>query len=488
MTTQGSRDRGKDWQASKPEGMVSSSAIPNQQSCGGQQPSGLKTNARGRPTPDKPGRERVTEEAREKVERVMERVYDRRRLRLAWHQVEQNAGAAGLDQMTVCNFKQREKELLEVIHRELVAGCYRFKPARRVLIPKPGSTKKRKLGIPVVMDRIVSQSLNLTLAEIFEPGFTASSYGFRRRRNQQQAIGRVRDAIVRGREWAVAIDLKSFFDEIPHGLILKLVRRRIRDERVVTLIARTLKAGVIVDGEIEKTEKGTPQGSPVSPILSNIVLNELDQELERRGHLYCRWADDFVILVKSQRAANRVKESVTAYLEQELGLPVNQEKSQAMKARNIEFLGYQVLAGKVKVGYKAKSRFRDQVRRLTPRNNPYSMYQVIQELNKYLRGWVNYYRVQEFKGIFRELDVFIRNRLRAMQLKKWKRPKKVQRMMIKAGFPVKQAKQTWVKMDSWRSHSRKEVNVVLGLGWFRRAGLVFLDDYTKRNLKLKFDY
>ena len=240
-----------------------------------------------------------------KVERVMERVYDRRRLRQAWQTVQRNAGAAGIDQMTVEDFAQREEELLDLIEAKLQAGTYRFKPARRVQIPKPGSTQKRNLGIPVVMDRIVSHSLHSVLEELFDPDFTASNFGFRREKSQHQATSHVRQAVVDGYEWCAALDLQKFFDEIPHDLILKLIRRKIRDERVVTLIARALKAGVMVNGVLEKTVKGCPQGSPVSPVLSNIVLNELDHELESRGHRYCRWADDFIILLKTERAARR---------------------------------------------------------------------------------------------------------------------------------------------------------------------------------------
>ncbi len=193
---------------------------------------------------------------------------------------------------------------------------------------------------------------------------------------------------------------------------------------------------VIVDGVFEKSTQGCPQGSPVSPILSNIVLNELDQELERRGHRYCRWADDSVILLKSERAARRVIEEITLFLEEELGLPVNKEKSQVALVKDVEFLGFQILIGKIRVSTKARARFKNKVRELTPRNNPHSMYQVIQDLNEYLRGWMAYYRVQEFRKIFGELDGFIRSRLRSMQLKKWKKPKKFQRMMIRNGYTV----------------------------------------------------
>lgn len=261
------------------------------------------------------------------------KVYNWRGLRLAWQQVRKNAGAAGIDRMTVEEFERREDELLNLIQTKLKAGTYRFKPARRALIPKEGTSKKRKLGIPVVMDRIVAQSMNMVFEEIFDPDFTESNFGFRRGKSQHRAIRHVQSIVLEGYEWCASIDLRSFFDEIPFNLILKLVRRKIADERLVALVARALKAGVIVEGKFEKTRKGCPQGSPVSPMLSNIVLNELDHELESRGHRYCRWADDFLVLLKSERAAKRVMEGIVRYLEGELNLPVNKEKSEVAKVK-----------------------------------------------------------------------------------------------------------------------------------------------------------
>ena len=421
-----------------------------------------------------------------RVSGVMERVYDRRRLQRAWRQVRANAGAAGVDNMTVEGFAEREEELLEVIHDKLEAGTYRFKPAKRVLIPKPGSPKKRKLGIPVVMDRVVSQSLHGVLTEIFESDFSESNFGFRRGKSQHQAIRHAQAAVADGYEWCASLDLQSFFDEIPHDLIFKLIRRRIRDERLVTLIARALKAGVVVEGVVEKTDQGCPQGSPVSPILSNIVLHELDQELERRGHRFSRWADDFVILLRTQRAAQRVMEGITRFLEEGLGLHVNRDKSRVAPIKDVELLGFQILRGKIRVSTKARKRFVREVRSRTRRNNGLSMHQVIGGLNEYLEGWIGYYRIQEFRKVFRELDEFVRGRLRSMQLKKWKKPAKFQRMMIRAGAPVYHARRAWARMNAWQSIMRQEVRFVLSLEWFRRRGLVFLHDYTQRNLKLEF--
>ena len=419
-----------------------------------------------------------------KYKNVLERVYNPGRLRMAWQQVRKNAGAAGIDKMTVEAFELREDELLKLIHEKLKAGIYRFKPARRTLIPKEGSNKKRKLGIPVVMDRIVSQSMNLVLEGVFDPVFTASNFGFRRGKSQHRAIEHVQSIVLEGYEWGASIDLKSFFDEIPHGLILKLIRRKIADEALVTLIARALKAGVIVEGKMEKTIKGCPQGSPVSPMLSNIVLNELDQELERRGHRYCRWADDFLILLKSERAARRVMDGIVKYLEEELDLPVNKEKSGVSEIKSIPFLGFQILRGKIRVSNKSRVKFKDKIRELTRRNNPFSMHQNIQELNKYLQGWVAYFGIQEFKKLFGDLDGWIRSRLRSMQLKKWKNPRKFQRIMINSGFKPQEAHRVWVRMNKWQSVHRRAVRFVMNLKWFRRQGLVFLKDFTKRSLEL----
>jgi len=415
---------------------------------------------------------------------VLERVYNLGRLRMAWRQVRKNAGAAGIDRMTVEEFDRREDELVKLIQNKLEDGTYRFKPARRKLIPKKGSSKKRKLGIPVVMDRIVSQSMNLVFEGIYSPGFTESNFGFRRGRSQHGAIKQIQGVVVEGYDWCASIDLRSFFDEIPHDLILKLIRGKIADERLVTLVARALKAGVMVEGKLEKTTKGCPQGSPVSPMLSNIVLNELDHELEKRGHRYCRWADDFLILVKSERAARRVMDGIVKYLEEELNLPVNKEKSRTSQIKDVPFLGFQILREKIRVSNKARTKFKDKVRGLTRRNNPLSMSENVRELNKYLQGWIAYFGIQEFKKIFGDLDAWIRNRLRSMQLKKWKNPHKFQRIMMKAGFKPKEAHRVWIKMNRWQSVHRRAVRFTLNLKWFREQGLLFLNDFTKRPLEL----
>jgi hypothetical protein len=218
-------------------------------------------------------------------------------------------------------------------------------------------------------------------------------------------------------------------------------------------------------------------GGVLSPMLSNIVLNEMDQELERRGLTYCRWADDSVILLKSERAAHRVAEGMIQYLEETLKLPVNREKSEVAKFKDITFLGIRIMGRRIRISDKSLQKFKLRVRQLTQRNNPHSMHTVITELSKYLQGWVGYFRIQQMRGIFADLDLWIRYRLRVMQLKKWKKPTKFQRVMIKAGFDPREAHRTWVNMKTWRSAHRKIVCLVLSPDWFRRMGLVFLDDF-----------
>jgi group II intron reverse transcriptase/maturase len=409
---------------------------------------------------------------------VAERVYEKRRLLEAWQQVKQNGGVAGIDNMTVNDFEERKRELFPIIYNKLREGKYKFKPVKRVLIPKEGG-KVRKLGIPVVMDRIVAQSINTVLEEIFDKEFSQSNYGFRKGRNQHQAIKHVQQAVKEGKTWGVSIDLKSFFDEIPHNLILKLIRRKIKDERFVTLIARVLKSGVIEEGKFKKVEKGVPQGSPSSPIISNIVLNEMDQELEQRGLRFCRWADDFVILLSSERAGIRVMKGIAGYLESELKLPVNKEKSKVARIKDITFLGIKILREKIRISEKAIKKFKIKLRELTKRNNPLSMYKIIIAVNEFLRGWINYFRIQEFKKILETLDEWIRSRLRSMQLKKWKKPSKFQRIMIKQGWDVEKAKRTWIRMNRWQSVNRREVKFVLNLKWFREMGIIFLADYIQ---------
>jgi group II intron reverse transcriptase/maturase len=290
----------------------------------------------------------------------------------------------------------------------------------------------------------------------------------------------VQALVAEGYRWCASIDLKSFFDEIPHGLILRLIRRSIADEGLVTLIARALKAGVLVDGRLEKSQKGAPQGSPLSPMLSNIVLNELDHELERRGLHYARWADDFVILVSTRRAAERVMESVIRYLEEELGLPVNREKSGVARIDEVTFLGFRIEREQINISPGSFARFKERVKGLTHRNNPKSMQQIVEELNPFLRGWGNYFKVQQDRRAMNTLDKWVHQRLRSMQLAKWKKPTRFQKAMVAAGIPQYHARKIWVAMRSWQSVERPEVQRVLNLRWFRNLGLIFLSEYSPK--------
>lgn len=314
-----------------------------------------------------------------KYQNVIERVYDQGHLYQAWQQVCKNASVIGIDQLTVEIFECRKEKLLELIQDKLKAGTYHFKPARRLPIPKADSSKMRKFGIPVVMDRVVSQSINSVLEQIFEPDLNDFNFEFRKEKSQHQVIQHVQRKVTDDYGWCVSVDLKAFFDKIPHNRIFKLIRKKITDEPMMTLISRALKTGVRVNGKVNKITKGCPQGSAVLPMISNIVLNELDHELGGRNHLYCRWKDDFVVLLKSKKAAERVMAGIIRYLEEELDLPVNKEKS---------------LVAEVK-----------RVSNLTHWNHPLPRHRIILVL-------------------FRNLDAWIRSQLRSIQLKKWKKSRK----------------------------------------------------------------
>ncbi len=299
-----------------------------------------------------------------KQERVMERICEPCRLHEAWQQVKQNAASTGIDKVTVEKFESRKPEFIEIISKKLRTGRYHFNPARRVLITKEETARLMKLEIPMVMDRVVSQSESLVFEEIFDPCFTEFNFGFRRGRSQSMAIQHVQEMVREGYKWCPFIKLESFFDEVPHELILKLIRGKIADEQLLTLTSRALKARVTVKGRAEKREKGCPQGAPLSPMLSNIVLNELDQELERLGVRYCRWADDIVILLKTEIAAGRVLKRVTSYLKEHLNLPVNEKKSGVKNIEYVTFLGFRILDGKIRVSEKDRRKFKSKMREL----------------------------------------------------------------------------------------------------------------------------
>ena len=366
------------------------------------------------------------EDSGPEAEQLLEAVVERKNMWLALKQVERNKGAAGVDQMTVAQLRAYLRGHWLSIKEELLTGSYQPQPVLKVEIPKPGGKGMRMLGIPTVVDRLLQQALHQVLSPVFEPDFSESSYGFRPQRSAHQAVLKARQYVREGRRWVVDIDLERFFDQVNHDVLMSRLARRIKDKRVLRLIRRYLQAGMMSNGLTTARREGTPQGGPLSPLLSNILLDEWDKELERRGHKFCRYADDCNVYVRSRSAGERVLKSLTIFLARRLWLKVNAEKSAVARPWGRKFLGYSFTSqreARLKVAPASVQRLKEKLREIFRRGRGRNLSKLIEEdLTPLLRGWLNYFRLAEVKGIFEELDSWIRRKLRGLIWRKWKRP------------------------------------------------------------------
>ena len=370
---------------------------------------------------------------------LLERILDSDNLRRAWRRVRANKGAAGVDGMTIDEFPDWAKAgHWERIAGELETGRYQPSPVRRVEIDKPDGSK-RPLGIPCVVDRIIQQAIAQVLTPVFDPSFSESSFGFRPRRSAKQAVKQVHSIIKAGRRFAVDVDLSKFFDRVNQDLLMSLLGLKVRDKRVLRLIKRYLRAGVIDNQLFQESREGVPQGGPLSPLLSNIMLDPLDKELERRGHRFARYADDFTILVKSQRAGERVLYSISRFLQNRLKLVVNTTKSHVVKAKDSQFLGFTFGSGRIQWHSSSLHNFKREVRRLTNRNWGVSMRYQIFRLSQYLRGWINYFGIANCYNQCVELDHWIRRRLRMAYWRQWRLVRTRIGKLIKLGVGIQTA-------------------------------------------------
>lgn len=340
-------------------------------------------------------------------------------MRRAWAQVKANQGAPGIDGMPIEDFPQFARGHWPAIRQALLDGSYCPQPVRRVLIPKPGGGE-RALGIPNVVDRLIQQAIAQVMTPIFDPGFSESSFGFRPKRSAHGAVKQVQADIKAGYRIAVDLDLKKFFDNVRHDILMARVARRIGDKRLLALIGRYLRAGVRIGEHFEPSELGTPQGGPLSPLLANILLDDLDRELERRGHRFARYADDVLVLVKSERAGQRVKASLTAYLHRRLKLPVNEHKSRVMPIEQCVFLGFAFVRGKLRWSDGVFDDFMHRVRELTGRSWGVSMRYRFAKLAQYVRGWMGYFGISDYYRPVPELDEWLRRRVRMCYWKQWR--------------------------------------------------------------------
>ncbi len=392
----------------------------------------------------------------------------------ALERVERNGGAPGIDGMTVEELRPYLKEHWLEIRETLDEQTYKPQPVRRVEIPKPDGGV-RQLGIPSVVDRFLQQAIAQVLTVLYEPIFSPHSYGFRPGRSAHDAVKQAQEYVQAGYEWAVDIDLEKFFDRVNHDILMARVARVVKDKRVLKLIRAYLNSGVMVEGVVIDTDEGTPQGGPLSPLLSNIMLDDLDKELEQRGHKFVRYADDCNIYVKTQRAGERVMESVKTFLEKKLKLKVNPKKSKVDRASRLKFLGFSFFKRKgevlIRVANRSRERFCEKLRRLTKRTRTGKLEDVIQEINRYTMGWIGYYRLANTPSVYEDLDSWIRRRLRQMIWKRWKRGITRYREMVKLGVPRGRAGQEAVGKSPWHMAKTPVVNEALSNNYFRHSGL-----------------
>jgi RNA-directed DNA polymerase len=407
---------------------------------------------------------------------LLDAVLTRDNLARAWKRVKSNKGAPGIDGVTIADWPEHARAHWPAQREQIQAGRYRPQAVRRVDIPKPDGGQ-RQLGIPTVTDRVVQQAIAQVLTPIFDPTFSESSFGFRPGRNAHQAIRQVQAHVKDGYRWAVDIDLAKFFDTVNHDLLMSLLGRTIADKRLLRLIGRYLRAGVLVGEHPQPSEVGTPQGGPLSPLLANILLHQLDCELERRGHRFARYADDMIILVKSERAAKRVMQSLTHFLQASLKLTVNLAKSKVAPVGECSFLGFVIVGKKIRWTDKALQNFKHRVRELTGRSWGVSMDYRMHKLNQYLRGWFGYFGISQYYRPIPELDEWLRRRIRMCYWKQWRWARTKIRHLLNLGVALKAAIQHGVSsLSYWRMARTPVTQQAMSNAWLKEQGLLSIKD------------
>ncbi|MCH9034732.1 MAG: group II intron reverse transcriptase/maturase [Planctomycetes bacterium] len=408
----------------------------------------------------------------------MEEVLSRGNMLAAYHRVVTNKGAPGVDGVTVDDLAPLLRRRWEAIREELFSGTYVPSAVRKVEIPKPGGKGVRMLGIPTTLDRLIQQALLQVMQPMFDPTFSDHSFGFRPGRSAHQALDRAKEHIAAGHRWVVDMDLEKFFDRVNHDVLMSRLARRIEDKRILRLVRRYLQAGMMAGGIVSPRSEGTPQGGPLSPLLSNVLLDELDKELERRGHRFVRYADDCNIYVRSLRAGERVLDSTERFLKKRLRLTVNREKSAVDRPWKRKFLGYTFtmhFQPKFKVAPESVKRFKGRLREMFRRGRGRSLRRVIGDLRPVLIGWVSYYRKSEVRNVFEQLDQWIRRKLRVILWRQWKRNWTRAKELIRRGLSREQA---WTSATNgrgpWWNAGASHMNRAVPTRYLSQLGLVSL--------------
>ena len=413
------------------------------------------------------------------TEHLMEEVFERENLVKALKRVRGNKGSAGVDGMGVDELPDYLRGHWQEIRTRLFEGKYRPQPVRRVKIPKPGGGE-RELGIPTVLDRFIQQAILQVLQKRWDPTFSESSYGFRPGRRAHQAVAKAQEYITEGYGWVVDMDLDKFFDRVNHDRLMAGVAKRVSDKKLLRLIRAYLNAGAMDDGLVSPRDEGTPQGSPLSPLLSNLVLDEWDKELERRGHRFVRYADDCNIYVRSERAGQRVMENVSRFITRKLKLKVNTAKSAVARPSDRKFLGFSFTKDqkvKRRISIQARERFKERVRKITRRSRGISTERMVDELSVYLRGWIGYYGYCQTPSVLESLDSWIRRRLRCAMWKKWKRGRTRFGELRKRGIGHHMAACTAGSSHGpWRISHSPALGIALPNAFFSKLGLICLQE------------
>ena len=407
---------------------------------------------------------------------LIEEIVDEVIIEMAWARVKANRGAPGPDGVSIEDFPEWFRPQWETVRQQLLDGTYRPEPVRRVSIDKPGGGT-RELGIPNLLDRVIQTAIVLVLTPIFDPEFSESSFGYRPYRSAQDAVKQVQKIIRGGRRWCVDMDLSKFFDRVQHDVLMSRVARKVRDKRLLRLIGRYLRAGVMVDGLCQPNTEGTMQGGPLSPLLSNIYLDDLDKELEKRGLPFVRYADDFVIFTKTEVAAQRVYASVERFLTERLKLIVNHDKSSIRRADGLEFVGYEFrgYGGQIRVSKKKLDAFQKRVSEIFRRNRGKSMKSRYAEFRSYAVGWIGYFALDQVKSTFRKLDKWLRRRVRACYWKQWKKSKTRLKKLISLGVPYRVARPFAMSgKGPWRLSATSGVQRALSNEYLTGEGLLNL--------------
>lgn len=411
---------------------------------------------------------------------LLEKIIDRNNLNQAFKRVKANKGSHGIDGMKVDELLQYLKENGDSLRQSILEGNYKPNPVRRVEIPKQDG-KKRPLGIPTAVDRVIQQAIAQVLSPIFEETFSDNSYGFRPNRSAHQAILKCKEYMDNGYKWAVDIDLEKYFDTVNHDKLIGLVYKEVKDIRVISLIRKYLQAGVMINGVVNSIEKGVPQGGNLSPLLSNIMLNELDTELEKRGLNFCRYADDCNIYVKSKKAAERVMCNITKFIEEDLKLKVNKGKSKVDRPWKLKYLGFSFYNKKdgmgIRVHNKSIEKLKATLKKITGRSKAMSMEYRAVKLKQTITGWINYFKLADLNGALREIDKWLRRRLRLCYWKQWKKIKTKHDNLVKLGIDnFKAWEYANTRKGYWRISNSPILNITLSNNYLKEQGFMTLTE------------